>query len=156
MRCALVPVNGKHIKVVAKAMRQRDVAEIWASSRNTPRKALEDGVASSVLCWTGMVGDKPACILGVSPASLLSGRGVPWMLATDRLARAERPMLRLSRPLIEAMQDIFPRELFNHVDARNTDTVRWLRSLGFTVEDAKPYGPDGLPFHRFSRSRCHV
>jgi ribosomal protein S18 acetylase RimI-like enzyme len=50
------------------------------------------------------------------------------------------------------MQDLFP-VLVNYIDARNVDAIGWLQSLGFTVEDALPHGPDRLPFHKFSRSR---
>jgi hypothetical protein len=154
MKCALREPNGKDIKAVAAAMRQCDRDEIWASSHSLPRRALERGVATAVFARTGLVNDKPVCIFGVSPGSLLSGGGVPWMLATPGLLRAQRPFLRLSRPLVELMNDIFP-QLVNYVDARNVDSVRWLRSLGFTVEPAAPHGVERLPFHRFSRTR-HV
>lgn len=154
MKCALRPVNGKDVKAVAAAMRPCDAAEIWASSHSTPRHALEKGVASAVFARTGLVGDRPVCIFGVSPGSLLTGIGVPWMLATPGLLRAQRPFLRLSRPLVDAMNDIFP-TLVNYVDARNLDSICWLRSLGFTIDEAAPHGVEGLPFHRFSRTR-HV
>jgi hypothetical protein len=154
MKCSLRPANGKDIKLVAAAMRECDVAEIWAASHGHPRRALERGLASSVFSRTGLVGPVPVCIFGVSPGSLLTGVGVPWMLATPGLVRAQRPFLRLSRPVVDAMNDIFP-VLVNYVDARNTDSVRWLRSLDFVVEDPAPHGVEGLPFHRFSRTR-HV
>lgn len=152
MKCALLPVTGKHVKHVAARMRPCDVAEIWASSRSLPRAALERGVRTSVLAWTGMVEREPVCIFGVSPASLLSGVGVPWMLATPRLLRAERPFLRLSRPTIEAMQALFP-HLENRVDNRNVAAHRWLEWLGFTLEAPEPHGPDGVLFRRFWRMR---
>ena len=41
------------------------------------------------------------------------------------------------------------RLLQNHVDARNTEAVRWLGWLGFEMDPALPFGPDQLPFHRF-------
>lgn len=154
MKCALLPVTGKHVKRVAAAMRPCDVAEIWASSRSRPREALERGVRASVLCWTGVVEREPVCIFGVSPASLLTGQGVPWMLATPRLLRAQRPFLRLSRPAVDAMQALFP-HLENRVDNRNTTTHRWLEWLGFTLDDPAPHGPDGMLFRRFWRVR-HV
>lgn len=154
MRAALVPVNGKHVKHVARHMRAADVAEVWALDRSTPRQALERSVASAVRCWTGMVGHEPACIVGVSPASLLGGEGVPWLLATDRLLRAGRPLVRLSRPVLDVMHEFFP-VLSNVVDARNATAIAWLRALGFTLSPAVPYGVDRLPFHPF-RSVRHV
>lgn len=152
MKCALLPVTGKHIKHVAARMRPCDVAEIWASSRSLPREALVRGVRTAVRAWTGTVEREPVCIFGVSPAGLLTGEGVPWMLATPRLLRAERPFLRLSRPAVDAMQALFP-HLENRVDNRNEAAQRWLAWLGFTLDPPAPHGPDGLLFRRFWRTR---
>lgn len=155
MRCTLVPTVRKHLRHVAKHMRPEDRAEVWASSRATPEQALEDGFRSSLRCWTGLVNTEAVCIVGVAPGSLLTGVGIPWMLCTPRLSRAVRPMLRLSRPVVDTMQDFFP-VLVNFVDARNTDTIGWLRALGFTVEEPAPFGPDRMPFHRFVREKPDV
>ena len=40
--------------------------------------------------------------------------------------------------------------MFNYVDARHTDAIRWLKWLGFTLHPATPYGPFDLPFHKFT------
>ncbi len=44
------------------------------------------------------------------------------------------------------------RVLRNHVDARNSQAIRWLGWLGFTLKPAVPYGVARLPFHPFERS----
>lgn len=149
-----MPVTKAHVASVASRMRACDRREIWASSRSAPLASLRRGVSSSVMTYTGLVEGRPVCILGVAPASLLSGVGTPWMLATAGLERAARPMLRLSLPIVEVMNETFP-VLVNFVDARNVKTVRWLEWLGFTVDPAAPHGAEGLPFHRFVRAR-HV
>lgn len=149
-----MPVTKAHVASVASRMRECDRREIWAASHSRPRASLQRGVACSSLTLTGLVEGRPVCILGVAPVSLLTGVGTPWMLATSGLERAARPMLRLSLPIVEAMNERFP-TLVNYVDARNMKTIRWLDWLGFHVEPAAPHGADGLPFHRFERIR-HV
>lgn len=154
MRCALVPVTRSHVDAVASKMRTCDRAEIWASSHSAPRAALRRGVAASSMTLTGIVDGRPVCVMGVAPASLLSGIGTPWMLSTAALERAARPMLRLSLPLIDAMNERFPR-LVNYVDNRNVKTIRWLDWLGFEIGEPSPHGLEGLLFRRFERIR-HV
>jgi len=39
--------------------------------------------------------------------------------------------------------------LYNYVDARNVKSIKWLRWLGFQLDEPAPYGVRGLPFHRF-------
>lgn len=150
MKVALVDTTSRHVDAVASRMRRCDREEIWASSRSRPRASLARGVSTSVLCRTGLVDGRPACIFGVAPGSLLTGHGCPWMLAASGVDRASRPLARLSLPVVEAMNEVFP-VLTNYVDARNLRTLRWLEWLGFTVFPAEPHGVDGLPFHRFER-----
>lgn len=147
----MVPVELGHIAHVAAWMRACDVAEIWASHHYTAQAALLEGVAVSTLAYTAMVDGEPVCIFGVAPRSLLTGEGLPWMLATDGLQQIERVLARMSKPVVEAMLDAYPM-LGNWVDARNTRTIRWLKWLGFTVEPAAPFGAEQLPFHRFWRT----
>lgn len=154
MNVELLPTTRKHVDGVASRMRRCDREEIWASGRRRPREAIARGVATSVLCMTGLVDRRPVCVFGVAPASMLSGHGSPWMLGAAGLDAAARPLVRLSLPVVEAMNEMFP-VLANYADARNTRTLRWLAWLGFTIEPAAPHGPDGIPFHRFERKR-HV
>lgn len=152
--CELLPVEAWHIDHVAAHLRPEDAAEIWASSRATGHRALTRGAATAVRAWTGLVDGEPVAVAGVSPASMVCGVGVPWMLATPAIERVERPFLRLSRPVVEAMHEAAP-ELVNFVDNRNERAHRWLAWLGFTLDPPAPHGVDRLLFRRFWRIR-HV
>lgn len=151
---ALVPVEPWHLLWVGAHAREADRAECWAADRSSVTASLQRALPNSAKAWTGLVHGVPACVFGVAPASLLTGVGVPWMLGTDRLEQAERPLVRLSRPTLDVMHALFPR-LVNFVDNRNERAMRWLAWLGFTLSDPVPMGPDGLPFRRFERV-CHV
>lgn len=154
LRCELVRVKPAHIHQVAARMRRVDRDELWAASHSLPGEALERAQRTAIRSWTGMVNGQPVCMMGVSPLSILYGEGSPWLLCTDAIAKVERPFLRLSRPVVDAMLEVCP-SLVNWVDARNLRAIAWLRWLGFTVEDPAPHGVEGLPFHRFSRT-SHV
>jgi len=79
---------------------------------------------------------------------MLTGLGSPWMLGTPELDRHSRVLVRRTPEYIGRMLNAFP-HLVNFVHAKNTTSVRWLRRLGFTLHDARPYGALGEPFHFF-------
>jgi hypothetical protein len=111
---------------------------------------MRRGIEVSAFALTCLFDGEPVAMFGVVPASTLTGRGVPWMVASATLDRHQRLFLRHCRPAVEQMGRMF-RHLCNHVDARNTKAVRWLAWLGFTVHPAQPHGPDRLPFHYFEK-----
>ncbi len=137
-----------HIAPVAERMRAADRAEVWASAHLSPGDALRISLQDSILSWTGLVDGNPVCLFGVAPASLLSGTGIPWLLATDAIEAHARAFLRRNKVMLGHMQARFSR-LENWVDTRNMVSRRWLNWLGFHCEEAVPHGVSGLLFHRF-------
>ena len=144
----LVPVARAHIDAVAAALRPADRAEVWAAAHLMPFAAVSDSVARSETAFTGLVDGQPALIAGVGRASLLGATGVPWMLGTALIDRHPVAFLSHSRRVVAGWRRDFAR-LVNRVDARNRAAVRWLAWLGFRIDPAKPFGPEGLPFHPF-------
>jgi hypothetical protein len=92
--------------------------------------------------------DTPLAILGIVLRDFLSGVGVPWLLSTEQALKHKRQFLELSPPVIEEMMSMCSR-LVNYVHVDNKLSIRWLKWLGFTVEDPKP----GELFHRFTMER---
>jgi hypothetical protein len=134
---------------LGRRLRAADVEEIRAASGLAPAEALRRSYELSSHVWTVRGDDgRPIALWGVGPLSLIEGRGCPWLLAADAFETLGPGIARLSRPLLAAMRDLYPR-LENHIDARHTKAVRWLSWLGFTIDPAKPWGVEGRPFHRF-------
>jgi hypothetical protein len=142
------PVRDGDCDYVAAHMRQADRDEITASGVPDPLTALVFSVATSTLVWCATVDKRPACVFGVGTVSILGGIGSPWLLGTDDISRNPGAFIKHSRLYIRGMLDAYP-HLTNHVDARNTRAVRWLRRAGFTVGEPEPHGPFALPFHPF-------
>lgn len=143
------------LEPLASNMRQEDRDELWAGFHLEPEKAIEistTGVMLRHITKVGCYQFKPVCIFGVSetPGSTALHRcGTPWMLGTTELEDHAFVFLKYSRKFIENMVDSFD-WLENYVDARNLKSIEWLKWLGFDIEDAKPWGVEGLPFHRFT------
>ena len=146
---AVVAATAEHIAPVAARMRQADRDEVWASSLSRPEAALRMSLAASPLAWTGLVDGVPVCMFGAAASTMLASQGCPWLLGTDEVERHAIAFLRRNRAQVGLMLKVFG-TLANRVDSRNTQSVRWLEWLGFTIHPAEPFGPLGLPFHRFS------
>jgi hypothetical protein len=129
-------------------MREADKNEVMASSGCNPFDALSRSMLSSDKCWTGVIGGRPSFMFGVTPISLLAGAGAPWMLGTDDVLSVRREFLKRTKGYVAQMWLMFP-VLKNFVDARNTESIRWLKWIGFEVMESIPYGIHGELFHPF-------
>jgi len=152
LRVDIVPARPEHLDYVAANLRPADIEEIMAASGLDAAAAVRESAALSLVCRGGLVNGEPVCVFGVGAASMAAPEGVIWLLGTPAMERHAVAFLRRNRAWIEAMLRLWPR-LVNHVDARHTTAIRWLRWLGFTIHPAAPWGKAGLPFHRFERCR---
>jgi len=147
-RHRVVTALPEHAWKLAPTLRENDRNEIWAAAGLSPAAGLEISLASSFYAWTWLIGDAPACMFGVGYASLLSGTGVPWLLSSSLVEQHRFSFLKNCRPFLASMCADFP-VLVNWVDARYAAAIRWLGWMGFTLHPAEPYGPFGMPHHRF-------
>jgi len=149
----VVKASAKHIPYLAAHMREPERAEVWAMAHMTPHEALTRSLLTSCLAWTALdTNGRPMAMLGVGKISLLADEGEAWLLTTDALQEWKVPFAKRSGVYIRRML----REvtvLTNHVDARLTDTISWLKWLGAEFDEPKPYGPDGVLFQRFELRR---
>lgn len=145
----------EHIHELANNMRQADRDEIWAAAHLDPLTALRHSVETSREPMTGLGDGRVVCIFGVSSRSPYSYVGHPWLLSTPEIVRHAVPLLRNSRRYIGWAQENF-HSLWNYVDVRNIEAVKWISWLGFKLEAPAPFGMEGLPFHKFTWNRNHV
>ena len=137
------------IAVLVRNMRDHDIQEVNAATHMGISNAVQTSVDLSSYSKTGLVNDELVCMWGVCPISLLSGSGSPWMLGTDLIKEKQRIFLRRSKPWLDDIRKDY-RYLENFVDARNTLSIKWLKWLGFEMDEAEPYGIHGEPFHKFT------
>lgn len=157
MEARIVPASLEHAAQIAQSIRLHDKDEAWAAGLITPYGAMVEGVKYSDVAYTAFVDDVPVCMWGVVKDSFLFDHGTPWMMASTAVEQNIAKFLRASRPLLREIMTRYD-SLENFVDARNTLSIRWLKWLGFTIEDAAPHGALSLPFHRFwmKREVSHV
>lgn len=149
MKVRVVPATMRHAQLVGDHAREADREEIWSSDRLTTRQAAESGLEVSPGTRCALFDGKPACVFGVYPGAFLGGIPSPWMIGTPLIERHPLAFLRRCRPVVQDWSKRYT-TLRNHVDARNTHAIAWLKWLGFAIHDAIPYGFDKLPFHPFT------
>lgn len=140
------------IKIVAENMRESDVREIWASHHHTPDLALEIGIKNSLICFTIEYKNYPVAMFGLYAESLLGNRGVIWFLGTNKLNRMKSTFVRSSKKFIKYLLSWYP-YLYNYVDVRNQDSIKWLLSCGAKLRPPVRFGKDQEWFQYFSFER---
>lgn len=146
------PLEADDIEAIASVARQADIEEMRDGSGLTIDQALRVGLSESLRSWVVEHDGNLLAAAGDTMAGI--GVGVPWMVTTVHVDRAQKAFLRASRAIVaEGMQR--HQCMINYVDARNLVAIKWLAWLGFEVSEAVPYGPSGLPFHKFSMFRSN-
>lgn len=128
-------------------LRESDVQEIWASHNHKPEKALKICLYQSLVCFTIQNGN-PIGMFGISPVDMVGTKASIWFLASNDLDKIKKRFLKNSRKMIDLLLEYYP-FLFNWVDCRNEESIKWLEFCGATIEEPKPFGVEGLPFRYF-------
>lgn len=151
----IIKAEFEHIPDFAKITRQADINEFYAASRSTPTEAMRDGLRVSSFAWSAFINNEPVAMFGVAPLSTLSGVGVPWLVSTRNIDKYKKEFLRPCKRYVDLMLSVFP-ELENYVAADNVRAISWLKYLGFSFDEAIPYGIYQQPFNRFYLGVDHV
>ncbi len=141
---------------LAEDLRQCDLDEISATTREDPAVALMSCAMVSDHGWVILDGDDPIAAFGCAPTSDPSAASV-WMLGSPRMDEPRNALgiLRQSEHYKSVMHRSYP-TLFNYIDARNEKSMRWLKWCGYELLTLVPeYGLEGRPFYLFSRHRPH-
>jgi hypothetical protein len=142
------------LPVLVCGLRAADVRELEAASGETAEIVLEAGMGMSEPCLSLIgEGDLPIAIFGVVPDPAAPDVGLIWFVASEALMKHGLLFLRHSRAWIEKLEVRY-RVLWNWVDARNTEHLRWLLWCGFQVEEREEqHGSARVPFYRVRKVR---
>ena len=152
-------VDTGQIDDMADNMHQVDIAEINAvmlPSMRDPREVLADAIASADFAVGGFDAfGRMVMVFGVTPVSLTSDIGRPWLLRHRDAPRFRRAYVADSSRYIALMAERY-RLLENYVSAENNESIRWLKRNGFTIEQPLPVGLNGEMLSRFYRGSTDV
>jgi len=141
------PTSDDIVKVAAE-MRLADVMEVAASHGHSPIDAVIEAVKVSSAAFAVIIDGTPAAVFGFVHRGGMSAE--VWMLGTDLLTRNVRLFRKESKRIIDSWAEQFPL-MHNFVDDENEAAKRWLTSVGFKMDEPRPYGVGRLPFRYFWR-----
>ncbi len=82
---------------------------------------------------------KIICLIGIGIPNVLSGEAFPWMIPhKQNLEEVKWQFLAASKRWVEAANERYP-VLTNVVIATNTQALKWLKWVGFTIGDPIKY-----------------
>lgn len=148
MRVRLVPASIVHIGPLALNMRAVDRRECAAFGRN-PKQALRISLRTSLHALTALSPEgMPVCMFGVCAADMATGKGIPWLLASDELFEYSTDLMRLGPKALRWWGETFSL-LENVIAADNHRAIALLERWGFIVgSDRQTIG--GVEFRPFA------
>lgn len=146
----IVGVTDAVMRDVAARMRQSDLDELAASGSLDPLDTLRKSVAVSEPAHVITYKDVPLAVGGL--VMLNESTGCPWQLCTEDAPHHAKGIVRLGKQGLAHWLTRRP-HLTNFVDSRNTQSIQWLKWMGFTLGDPVDMFPSGVPFIQFSISR---
>jgi hypothetical protein len=147
----LRPVDAEAFAELCDDLRPADQRELDAAYARPAREIIAESIARSIEPLAAWDDDRLVAIFGHAPLGpILTPMASPWLLGTPLLARHAGVLVRLSRQYVAAWREQHPL-LVNFVDVRNVASIRYLKAVGFTLDEPAPFGVMGLPFHRFHK-----
>ncbi len=139
---AYLPEHGAYL---AERIHPANAAEAMALSGLAPLEAIAASVERSNAAWTGFDREgNPLAVFGIR-GDLLGGVGYPWLVCRKDIADHGLEFARWFRRVLGLFIEQYE-ELVSLVDDRNDPVKAMLEWAGFELEDARPFGKDGLPF----------
>jgi len=148
MKPNVIPATADHCHLIAPHLRPLDVDEIWSMCAMKPLDALLYSVQDSKEAMTVMMPDSdiPVMMFGLGSAmNILDRKRSIWLLGTDQIRRIKKQFIIESGIYLETLAA--GETVYNYVLQGNTPSLRWLKMLGFSIMEPKPFGWLQKPYH---------
>ena len=127
---------------VASNLLPEDRREVEEGHGQDPMVVLPEAVSRGFCVYFTMPNGKTAGMAGIHD------NGAIWMLCTPAIEDFPHHFAREAKRFIDSRPEPY---LWNLVDKRNTVHLKLLKFLGFQFHEEVKYGPNSLPFIRFSK-----
>lgn len=126
-----------------------DEREIWSIARMTGKEGLRQSAIYSTDCYIAEYNGKTICLFGCIPYG--SGASF-WMLFPKDIGKLPMSFFRQAQPVVDQLLIKYG-YLVSHVHQNNHFILKLSKWMGFTVDEANPYGIDGELFHLVHKRR---
>lgn len=148
----MLPISSEHIDDLSENIRPKDHQEIMAYSDGNIHDIIEYHIDKSDVSFAATIDDGLLAVVGVVPQSSLRLTGIPWILTTTLLDKHPRFLVKYSKPVLEVWLHKYDK-LFNIVDSRYEQALRWVKWMGFTIHEPKLYEGMDVEFCAVEKSK---
>lgn len=141
------------IASIVERMRRKDAEEVLAEGSASTHDAVALSFAASTVRLTALRDGIPVAMFGLVPDALLGSKARVWLLGAEGLGGIKKTFVRMSRVVIAHFLERYPL-LYNRVDCRYEETIRWLKACGAEFQAPSPVGPQQTPFQIFTIRRA--
>lgn len=136
-----------------------DIREVEGATGRPIDEVLLEAIETSPFSWTGLTDmfGKPEiiCVWGVCPYPNDPTIGIPWLIASNLLYAHKRIFVTEAKTRLAELEQMFP-VMINMVHSENYAAIRWLKSLGFDISPAVPFGVSQELYHPFTKYNSNV
>lgn len=144
------PTN-EEIEWIANNLRPEDIDEIKASTcSDNIYGVIKKSLELSDETYAVINSDGKA--VGVFGIRSHEGDGIPWLLTTREIEKFKRQFKIQSQEIVNEWLNKWP-YLYNYVDCRNKVAIKWLKTIGFKMEDTFTLGDPHVPFFKFTQAK---
>lgn len=142
----IIPASLDDVEAMAPHLRAIDKRELWVGAGMLPYEGLLFSYENSET-FTVIAPDEdvPILMFGIGRARLLDGHRCVWLLGTDKMQEIKKRFVKDSSDILHLLAS--GDTVYNHVIEGNELSLRWLKWLGFSIDDPKPYGWLNKKFH---------
>lgn len=131
-RAEVVPVDPLHIREICASMRMEEASEI-ARLGCDPQAMIEYELATSLATYAGVVDGETVVLGGVKVRDILSDEAYVWIICSDRVNEVP---IGFVRTVLRCFDEVRPKfaSIWGLLVTDFERSVRWVKWLGFTVE----------------------
>jgi len=135
------------------AVRFSDLMEAYKMDRTKPQELIDQCLDAEGSKYVAYDRHGPLALFGCVPADTEVGVGIPWFIASERISKYPKALTQTALLFLDIELRKY-KVLFNFTDYENRSAVKWLRYLGFGLQDVREFL--GSKFYPFIRRSVYV
>ncbi len=144
----IIETTKEHVEYLANNLRKLDEKELFYMRGKNAKEELRISVEYSIWTKSVLYNDECIAIFGFAKHNANDSKGVPWLLASDKLQKLSIRIARLCPFYINKMLED-AQYLENYILSEHTHSIKWLKWLGFSFDEPQEFGIFNKQYRRF-------
>lgn len=142
----IVPTTIEHINYISSHLKEDEKREVFRMGHPDPHHLLRYSFVISSVCYTWVYNHIPLLVAGIGKYSVFDDFSTIWLASTPHASNHKTTLIRNSKRML-ALLNNDNKILGTHIDGELKSTLKWVKLLGFTVDEGEPISPYNHIFH---------